>query len=176
MASDMSARPHEILNLKIKDISFKLAEEGAQYAEVLVSGKTKSRTLPLIFSIPYIKDWLQDHPFSNNPETWLFVSLSKKNSAAKLIHDALLKLYKERIRDSHFPKLLKDDNIPESDKAFIRSILTKPWSLYVFRHGAVIYQKANRTTRSSSEGKITAGSVNNQNKSLIRREKALEDN
>jgi integrase/recombinase XerD len=137
MASDMSARPHEILNLKIKDISFKLAEEGAQYAEVLVSGKTKSRTLPLIFSIPYIKDWLQDHPFSNNPETWLFVSLSKKNSAAKLTHDALLKHYKERIRDSHFPKLLKDDNIPESDKAFIRSILTKPWSLYVFRHGAL---------------------------------------
>lgn len=107
MASDMSARPHEILNLKIKDISFKLAEEGAQYAEVLVSGKTKSRTLPLIFSIPYIKDWLQDHPFSNNPETWLFVSLGKKNSAAKLTHDALLKHYKEQIRDRHFPKLLK---------------------------------------------------------------------
>jgi len=60
MASDMSARPHEILNLKIKDISFKQGEEGIQYAEVFVAGKTKSRTLPLIFSIPYVKDWLQD--------------------------------------------------------------------------------------------------------------------
>ena len=121
MASDMSARPHEILNLKIKDISFKQGEEGIQYAEVFVAGKTKSRTLPLIFSIPYVKDWLQDHPFSSNPEAWLFVSLSKKNSTAKLTHDALLKHYKEQFRDRHFPKLLKNEKIPESDKAFIRS-------------------------------------------------------
>jgi hypothetical protein len=63
--------------------------------------------------------------------------LGKKNSAAKLTHDALLKHYKEQIRDRHFHKLLKDDKIPESDKAFIRSMLTKPWSLYVFRHGAL---------------------------------------
>jgi integrase len=103
MASDMSARPHEILNLKIKDTSFKQGEENIQYAEVFVAGKTKSRTLPLIFSIPYVKDWLQDHPFSSNPEAWLFVSLSKKNSTAKLTHDALLKHYKEQFRDRHFP-------------------------------------------------------------------------
>lgn len=138
MASDTSARPREILSLKIKDISFKLAEESVQYAEVLVSGKTKSRTLPLIFSVPYVKDWLRDHPFSNSPEAWLFISLSKKNSTAKLTHDALLKHYKEQFRDRHFPRLLKNNKIPESDKAFMRSILTKPWSLYVFRHGALI--------------------------------------
>jgi integrase len=51
MANDTSARPHELLNLKINDIVFKKAENGIQYAEVLVCGKTKSRTLPLISSI-----------------------------------------------------------------------------------------------------------------------------
>ena len=49
MANDMSARPHEILNLKIKDIVFKVNEDGIQFAEVLITGgKTKPRTLPLI--------------------------------------------------------------------------------------------------------------------------------
>ncbi|HET7389407.1 MAG TPA: hypothetical protein VFJ51_01190 [Nitrososphaeraceae archaeon] len=37
MARDLSARPHEILNIKIKDIVFKTAGN-KQYAEVLVNG------------------------------------------------------------------------------------------------------------------------------------------
>jgi uncharacterized protein YihD (DUF1040 family) len=57
MSRDLSARPHEILNLKIKDVIFKNVN-GYQYAEVLVNGKTGSRHVPLIQSIPYIKDWL----------------------------------------------------------------------------------------------------------------------
>lgn len=44
MAIDTSCRPHELLGLKIKDIKFKLSSRGIQYAEVLVSGKTKTRT------------------------------------------------------------------------------------------------------------------------------------
>jgi integrase len=49
----MSARPSEILNLKIKDITFKTTDGGIQYAEVLIrGGKTKPRTLPRIDWIP----------------------------------------------------------------------------------------------------------------------------
>ena len=57
MARDLSARPHEILSLKIKDIVFKTTGK-VQYAEVLVNGKTGTRHIPLIQSIPYIKEWL----------------------------------------------------------------------------------------------------------------------
>jgi integrase/recombinase XerD len=39
MSRDLSARPHEILNLRIRDIEFKTAGN-KQYAEVLVNGKT----------------------------------------------------------------------------------------------------------------------------------------
>ncbi|MGC2572767.1 MAG: hypothetical protein WA364_14745 [Candidatus Nitrosopolaris sp.] len=72
MARDLSARPHEILNLKIKDIVFKTTADGKQYAEVLVNGKTGTRHIPLIQSIPYIKHWLSDHPSRNNPNAPLF--------------------------------------------------------------------------------------------------------
>ena len=62
MVHDTSARSHELLNLKIKDVVFKLSSDGIQYAEIFVSGKTSSRTLPLIASIPYVKEWLEIHP------------------------------------------------------------------------------------------------------------------
>lgn len=88
MANDMSARPHEILNLRINDIQFKTTEQGTQYAEVLITGgKTKPRTLPLIESLPYIKDWISSHPTGGNPESWLFVSLSKNTYGSKLSYD-----------------------------------------------------------------------------------------
>ncbi|HZC20852.1 MAG TPA: hypothetical protein VE223_04335 [Nitrososphaeraceae archaeon] len=40
-----SSTPHEILNLKIKDIVFKTADN-RQYVEVLVNGKTGTRHIP----------------------------------------------------------------------------------------------------------------------------------
>lgn len=72
----MSARPHEILNLKVKDIAFKLTEDGIQYAEARITqGKTGPRTVPLIGSIPYLKEWLEDHPNGNNNDAFIFISL-----------------------------------------------------------------------------------------------------
>ena len=54
VSRDTSCRPHEILKLRIKDIMFKTAgNNNYQYAEVLVNGKTGSRHIPLINSIPY---------------------------------------------------------------------------------------------------------------------------
>jgi integrase len=57
MAHDTGCRPHELLKLRIKDITFKNAGS-RQYAEVLVNGKTGSRHIPLIDAIPYVKDYL----------------------------------------------------------------------------------------------------------------------
>jgi integrase len=75
LANDMSARPNEILNLKIKDIKFHVNEEGIQFAEVRINGgKTGSRTVPLIDSLPYLKEWLQEHPTNSNPDSWIFIS------------------------------------------------------------------------------------------------------
>ena len=62
VARDTSCRPHEILKLKVKDIQFKTSGS-YQYAEIMVNGKTGSRHIPLINSIPYVKDYLDhEHP------------------------------------------------------------------------------------------------------------------
>jgi integrase len=66
IARDTSCRPSEILSLRIKDLVFKMAGE-RQYAEIVVNGKTGSRAIPLINSIPYVKDMLDNHPQKYNP-------------------------------------------------------------------------------------------------------------
>ena len=53
MAFDMSARPHEILSLRIKDIKFCVTDNHKQYVEVKIpDGKTGPRVTVLIESIP----------------------------------------------------------------------------------------------------------------------------
>jgi integrase/recombinase XerD len=79
ISRDLSCRPHEILNLRIKDIAFKTTGN-YQYAEVLVNGKTGSRPIPLISSIPYVKDWLDSHPQRGNPNAYLIPSLSDRTN------------------------------------------------------------------------------------------------
>ena len=93
MANDTSARPHELLSLRIKDIIFKTSDSGAQYAEIQVSGKTRPRTLPLISSIPYIKDSLREHPTSDNQESWLFVGESHNNYTCQISEDGMRSRY-----------------------------------------------------------------------------------
>ena len=154
MANDTSARPHEILNLKIKDVKFKISSEGIQYAEVTVNGKTGPRTLPLIDCIPYLKEWLLSHPYGNIQDSWLFISLSDKNGLTcknnnnssvnntkpitipQLSVNGLLKRYKIQYRNL-FHKFLEDKEVPEVDKSLIRNILTKPLNLYILRHSAL---------------------------------------
>jgi integrase len=79
MSRDTSCRPHELLKLRIKDIVFKNAPAGnRQYAEVLVNGKTGSRHIPLIDSLPYIKDYIDhEHPYPSNQNAILVCGVKK---------------------------------------------------------------------------------------------------
>ena len=139
MANDTSCRPSELLHLKINDIKIKTSSTGMQYAEVhITKSKTKPRTLPLIFSLPYVKDWIDSHPLTNNPDAFLFISLADNNFGKRLSENALYKLYTQRYKKRYFPKLLNEDSsIPEAEKSYIRNLLTKPWTPYIQRHSAL---------------------------------------
>jgi integrase len=65
MALDTSCRPSELLNLRLESLKFKSTLDGTkQYAEITINGKTGQRTIPLIHSLPYIKEWMLNHPGS----------------------------------------------------------------------------------------------------------------
>jgi integrase len=137
MSRDTSCRPHELLKLCIKDIVFKIAPAGnRQYAEVLVNGKTGSRHLPLINSLPYIKDYIDhEHPFPSNPNAILLCGIGR--SLGRSIHVASLYRIYSRYKLELFPKLLHDPHVGEEDKRKIEELLKKPWNPYIIRHSAL---------------------------------------
>jgi integrase/recombinase XerD len=135
MSSDLSARPSEILHLRIKDIVWKRSED-KQYAEVLVNGKTGTRPLLLVDSIPYVKDYINsEHPQPSNPNAPLIRGISK-TFGRKIAEHTLLTIY-DNYKKNLFPKLLESPNVLPEDKQKIRELLKKPWNPYIRRHSAL---------------------------------------
>jgi integrase len=135
ISRDLSCRPHEILKLKIKDITFKTSGN-YQYAEVLVNGKTGSRPIPLIDSIPYLKDYLDhEHPQPANPNSPLICGTGKGLGR----HIKTLTIYKiyDKYKKQIFPKLLESPNVLPEDKQKIRELFKNPWNPYIRRHSAL---------------------------------------
>jgi signal transduction histidine kinase len=86
------------LKLKIKDVVFKLTPDKKQYAEILFNGKTGTRHIPLIDSIPHIKDWISQHPQGGNPNSILLSGYGK--SLNKVIHVmSLHKIYSNTVQE-----------------------------------------------------------------------------
>jgi integrase/recombinase XerD len=132
ISRDASTRPDEILKLRVKDISFKLAGDKT-YAEISVNGKTGSRIIPLFNSIPYIRDWIKNHPQPGNSNALLIPSMSNATSGRKLSSLSLNGIYRN-YKTKIFPRLLSDENVPVEDKNKIIELLKKPWNPYIRRH------------------------------------------
>ena len=135
ISRDTSCRPHEITKLKIRDIVFKTTGS-SQYAEVLVNGKTGTRHIPLIDSIPYLKDYLDhEHPQPGNPNSPLICG-TRSGLGRHILPVQIYKLYDELKRQT-FPKLLESPAVLPEDKQRIRELLKKPWNPYIRRHSAL---------------------------------------
>jgi len=137
LSLDTSARPHELLALKIDDVKIKQTEAGRMYGEAEVGrgGKTKSRTVPLIISLPYYKAWLERHPEPNNPNAFIFRSMqrSAKYRNIPLKPNSVNAAY-WRLKNKEFPKLLERPDVAPEDKVKIKELLKKPWNPYLRRH------------------------------------------
>jgi integrase len=135
MAKDSSCRPHELLKLRIKDVQFKSAGNH-QYAEVVVNGKTGTRPLPLISSVPYIKDYLDhEHQQPGNLNA-ILIAANGKSIGRPLGILSLEQIY-ARYKKGLFSKLLESPRVPPEDKKKISELLKKPWNPYILRHSAL---------------------------------------
>lgn len=68
---DLDARNHEVTLLKIKHIRLKEKYGG----EIPYEAKTGSGPILLTCSFPYVRDWLNEHPFRNEPNANLICNL-----------------------------------------------------------------------------------------------------
>ncbi len=69
---DLDARPHEITLLQIKHV--RLNEKYGE-GEIPHQAKTGSGPILLTFSFPYVRDWLNEHPFRNEPKAKLVCNI-----------------------------------------------------------------------------------------------------
>jgi integrase len=135
VSRDSSCKPHEILGLKLRDIVFKTSGN-YQYAEVLVNGKTGGRHIPLINSIPHVKDYLDhEHPQPDNPNAPFICGIGK--SLGRSIGVTSLYILYDNYKKEYFPKLLDSPNVPPEDKQKITELLKKPWNTYIRRHSSL---------------------------------------
>ena len=135
ISRDTSCRPHEIVKLKIRDIVFKTTGK-SQYAEALVNGKTGARPIPLIDSIPYLKDYLDhEHPQPGNPNAPLICGTGR--GLGRHINAIRINMIYRELKVLIFPKLLESPNVLPEDKQRIRELLKKPWNPYIRRHSAL---------------------------------------
>lgn len=134
ISRNTSCRPHEILKLKIKDIVFKIAGNNRQYAEVILRGKTGQRHVPIINSLPYLKDWMDNHPLPGNPNSPLICG-SGRSLGRRVSPNSINRIYHDY--EGKFRNLLSNPDVPQEDKAAIAELLKKPWNPYIRRHSAL---------------------------------------
>jgi hypothetical protein len=128
---DLNARNHEVTMLKIKHVRL---EERYGEGEIPYQAKTGSGPILLTFSFPYVRDWLNEHPFRNTPEARLICNL---NNGAPINPEALwtvMSQLKARIR-----RLIDAGTITdEAEREELRILLTtKKFNPYCLRHSSI---------------------------------------
>jgi integrase/recombinase XerD len=119
MSWDIGTRPKELLSLDVGDVNFD--EHGA--VVTLGEGcKTGPRTLRLIYSLPYVREWLESHPLRGDKNAPLFPRMDMGH-------------YPERLEAQSLNKAIK--------KAAVLAGVTKDIHTYLFRHASITREACN---------------------------------
>jgi integrase/recombinase XerD len=130
---DLNGRNHEITLLRIKHI--RLREQYGE-GEIPYQAKTGSGPILLTFSFPYVRDWLNEHPFRNTPEARLICSL---NNGAPIKPEALWTMMNQlRLRISRLIEIGSIADNVEREKLRVL-INTKRFNPYCLRHSSISY-------------------------------------
>jgi integrase/recombinase XerD len=130
---DLDARKHEITSLKIGNI--RLRERYAE-GEIPHSTKTGGGPILLTCSFPYVRDWLNKHPFKNTAEARLICSL---RNGAPIKPEALwtmMKQLRRRIESAVENEITK---VPNEKERLVYLLRNKKWNPYCLRHSAITF-------------------------------------
>ena len=128
---DLNARPHELTLLKIRNI--RLNDKYGE-GEIPHQAKTGSGPILLTISFPYVRDWLNEHPFKNEPDARLICTL---NNGAQIDSIALWRLMSQlhdRISRLSASNEIKDQLEKEKLEYLIN---TKKLNPYCLRHSSI---------------------------------------
>jgi integrase/recombinase XerD len=133
---DLDARNHEVTLLRIKHIRLK-----EKYGEGEIPHEAKTGTGPILLtcSFPYVRDWLNEHPFRNESNARLICNLLTGGSIKA---DSLCTVMKQ-LRKRIIRLLESDDNslpvvIDKEEKEKLEYLVkTKKWNPSCIRHSSI---------------------------------------
>jgi integrase/recombinase XerD len=128
---DLDARPHEITLLKIKHIRLK-----EKYGEGEIPYEAKTGTGPILLttSFFYVRDWLNEHPYSNEPNARLVCNLYNGGALTPKAIWKIMEQLKKRIKRLLEKGELNDKKEYEKLEGLLK---TKRWNPYCIRHSAI---------------------------------------
>jgi integrase/recombinase XerD len=128
---DLNGRNHELTILKLKHIRFR--EKYAE-GEVPHEAKTGSGPILLTTSFPYVRDWINEHPFKNTPDAYLICNLM---TGAPIKPDAMWTMMNQ-LRN-RILKMLEEGSIKDiKEKEKLEYLIkTKKWNPYCLRHSSI---------------------------------------
>jgi len=128
---ESGARIGELGSLRIRDVRF---EEG--YAALMLRGKTGARRVIVVASVPYLANWLQNHPLRRDPDSPLWVSRD-----GKLVgYAGLAKLLRMTAKRAGLQKKVNPHKLRHSRATFLAGKLTEAQmnQLFGWRQGSVM--------------------------------------
>lgn len=130
---DLNARPHEITLLKIKHI--KLRDRYGE-GQIPSEAKTGSGPILLTLSFPYVRDWLNEHPFKNEPSARLICNLITGSAIKPDTIWTVMNELRQRII-----RLLESYQITQiEERENLHALLnTKRWNPYCIRHSSITH-------------------------------------
>ena len=128
---DLDARNHEVTLLKIKNIRLK---EKYGEGEVPHDAKTGSGPILLTLSFPYVRDWLNEHPFKNELEARL---ICNQITGGPIKSDAMWTMMKQL--QSRITRLINSNEIKDTQEKekLEYALKAKKWNPYCIRHSAI---------------------------------------
>ena len=128
---DLDARNHELTTLRIGNI--RLRERYAE-GEIPYNTKTGGGPILLTCSFPYVRDWLNKHPFKNTPQARLICSM---RNGAPIKPEALWTMIKQLRK--RIERMIENGSIAEqAERDKLEYLLrTKKWNPYCLRHSAI---------------------------------------
>jgi len=128
---DLDARPHEITLLKIKHL--RLRERYGE-GEIPHQAKTGAGPILLTLSFPYVRDWLNEHPFKNESQARLICNLRTGAPISPKSLWNMMNLLRERVI-----RLLENGQIvDDKERQRLNDLLkSKKWNPYCIRHSAI---------------------------------------
>jgi len=117
---ESGCRVGELLTMRIKNVSF---EENL--TRITVLGKTGARRVPLLDSTPYLAEWLENHPFNEDSDAFLWVGIGNVGRGEFLKYPALRKMLVNVAKKAKVKKKVNPHNFRHSRATFLANHLTE---------------------------------------------------